>query len=182
MELLAFPRGELPIFKADEEIRFSLKGASTDKVLWDFEETEVQPGSIQIEHAFPFDSSKPAGIESTRRVDVFYREGAQYRTAWTHVEVSNLQFVSATVEGKGISLQVNQPANASWVLSQVSLGKFENGRFNVWTKIPAETGTPASSVIVNQDLLRKIGISFGPTFDPESTKKVDAYFEFVSPD
>jgi hypothetical protein len=120
-------RGGVSTFLAGEEIRFSLRGVSPDKVLWDFEETVVQPGSVQIEHEFPFDPAKPPGIESTRRVDVFYREGKQYLTTSIHVEVSDSQFVSAKVEGKGISLEVNKPGNSDWVLTEVSLGKFENG-------------------------------------------------------
>src|SRR5713226_6856492 len=62
-------RGEVSPFLAEEPIRFTLKGTSPDKVLWDFDENEVQPGSVQIEHAFPFESRKPRGIGSTRRVD-----------------------------------------------------------------------------------------------------------------
>ncbi len=175
-------RGSVSTFLAGEEIRFSLMGVSPDKVLWDFEETVVQPGSVQIEHEFPYDPAKPSGIESTRRVDVFYREGEQYLTSTIHVEVSNSQFVSAKVEGKGISLEVNKPGNSDWVLSHVSLGKFENGTYKTQENVPAKTGDPSSSAVVSQDLLKKLGVTFDPAFDPEKSKGVNAYFEFVSPD
>jgi hypothetical protein len=177
IEVRSVSRGEVSTFLAGEQIRFSLKGVSPDRVLWDFEETEIQPGSVQIEHAFAFDSNTPAGIESTRRVDVFYREGAEYRTAWTHVGISNLRFVSARIEGKGIALKVDQPANTNWVLSEVSLGKFEDGHFKAETKIPAEQVTYRSPLVVTQDQLGKMGM-----FDADRPKGVNAYFEFVSPD
>ena len=63
IDVQSVSRGGVPIFLAGEQIRFSLKDASPDRVLWGFEETEFQPGSTQIEHAFPFGPSKPAGID-----------------------------------------------------------------------------------------------------------------------
>src|SRR2546427_377448 len=73
-------RGEVPTFLAGGPIRFTLKGTTPDKVLWDFDENEFKPGNVQIEHAFPYEAGNPQGIGSTRRIDVFFRVGAEYQT------------------------------------------------------------------------------------------------------
>jgi hypothetical protein len=78
IEFRSISRGQVSSFLAGEAIRFSLKGSSPDKVFWVFEETAPQSGSIESDHDFPFDSGKPQGIESARRVDVFL--GRERRT------------------------------------------------------------------------------------------------------
>jgi hypothetical protein len=178
-------RGDVSPFFAGEVVRFSLKGAAPDRVIWQFDESEVQAGGVEIEHAFPFDARKPLGIASTHRVDVFFREGAPYRTAVSHFGVDNVRFVSAKIEGKTISLLLNPDQGAAWKLRQVSLGRFEGGVFKTGTAIPTPTDRPPGSITLDQSLLERLGITFGRDLNPGSNLRADpltASLEFVSSD
>lgn len=175
---------EVSGFLAGQPIRFSLQGASPDTVFWIFEDKDVQLGNVQNDHAFPFDSKKGTGIESTRRVDIFFKEGAEYRVASKHVTVRNVQIASANIDGSSIALSVSPPLTSDWTLSKVSLGKFQDGMFkppsNVDFVVPSTDKNDPSKklVILEQSLLGKVGVTFDRGFDPESAKGVTAYFDF----
>ena len=178
---------EVSGFLAGQPIRFSLQGASPDTVFWIFEEKDVQLGNVQNDHAFPFDSKAGTGIESKRRVDVFFKEGADYHVVSKHVTVRNVQIASAKIEGSTISLSVSPPPHSDWTLSKVSLGKFQDGIFrassNVDYVVPSNDKSDPSKklVILEQSLLGRLGVTFGQGSDPETAKGVTAYFDFENP-
>jgi hypothetical protein len=171
-------------FLAGQPIRFSLKRTSPDTAFWIFEEKEVQLGGFQNDHTFPFDPKSDLGIESHRRVDVFFKEGANYHVASTLVTVRNVQIASAKIEGSTISLSVSPPPSSDWTLRNVSLGKFEDGVYKAPSIVNFITPTVDKSdaskklVILDQFWLEKLGVTFGRTFDPEAAKGVTAYFDF----
>lgn len=182
-------RGEVAPFLAEEAIRFSLKNESSDKVVWDFEETDLQSGGVQIEHAFKFDPAKPRGIESVRRVDVFFRDGDRYKTATIHVPVINVQFASAKVEGNTIAFKSEQsiqnasdPLASRWLLCGVSIGKIENGSFQTDKPTSKDECAVNNTFTVDQAALKKVGVTFGPEFDPETAKWATAKLDFISSD
>jgi hypothetical protein len=183
IQVVSTSRGEQPSFVAGEVLRFSLKDVVPDRVVWDFEETDIRPagpGAVETEHAFPFDPKEAAGLSSTHRVDAFYREGSDYKTASTHVSVSNVQIVSTKVQGEKISFSATPPPGSDWVLDNISLAKFENGTFTEEGKISAGSFAPASLDLTT--IKKMLGLGSGATYDPDKAKGVAASLEFESPD
>lgn len=172
-------RGDASPYLAGEVLRFTLKGASPDRVLWDFEDKEIQPGNVQIEHAFPFDSSESRGIQSKHRIDVFYEESGVYRWASRFVDVNNAQIVQAKVVGDNISLEKESDGTSGWSIDQVSLSKFRDGKFQPQTPL-ADNGGGSTTVNVGESALKQLGINFGPHFDPDNAKGAVATMTFVT--
>lgn len=81
---------------------------------------------------------------------------------------------------------MSPPQDSSWRLHEVSLGKFQDGRFTTFKTaaiVPSSTDPKDPSrklATVDQSLLDKFGVGFAPDADPEKTKGLTAYFDFVN--
>ncbi len=119
-------------FLAGEKVWLTLEGVQTDRVYWLFDEGKSPiRGGIQFQHSFPFDDSAPAGIKRMRRIDAFFRTGDSYSSVHALINVDNTKIQAmANVKHAGFEIIAESDIEGEWKLVDVSLAKFEDGKFN----------------------------------------------------
>lgn len=82
-------RPSTDIFMAGEKIRFSLHNIKSERVIWIFDERESRIGNVETEYEYPFNADQPVGIAADHRIDVFFKDGGEYKVITTVVRIQN---------------------------------------------------------------------------------------------
>lgn len=160
-------------FFADEKLWVTLSEKETDHVYWVFDESSnVILGGVQLQYAFPFDPQKPIGVESSRRIDAFYKSGDGYRDVSTYVRVLNTQIrANATVGPNGLALSLQKELPGNWKLDTIDLAKLRDGKFqNLKIEPASSASTSAATEVMWNDA--SIASGFGYPTSKEAGAKL----------
>lgn len=138
------------------------------------ESTDVISGSVQLQHAFPFDEKTPIGTEAKRRIDVFYKVGDDYRHVAKRITVRNMQIkTTAAFDDSGLSFTLPTKLPGEWTLGTVRLARLSGGQFrNIAIEPESSMATAANARLVWN--AAKVASEFGYASSEEAGMKLVA--------
>jgi len=172
-------------FYAGELLWITLKGTQTDRVYWLFDQGDTaQYSDIQIQHVFKLDDKRPKHAEKYHRVDAFFRDDTDYRTAHVLVPTINLKVqASVRIQPDGFDVVTPEQVESKYKLTRISLAKFRDGTFRETSEDGLFRLVPISGQVTSTITFAAASVALGYAPGPDAKKRLladkDAYISIT---